>query len=138
MQFINVAAVASALFSVAFAAPAAELGWKPQTATVQLANEQSGASANVVIPIDGISRPVQELWSHTAISAEHHGLVFASSAQLTTFQQSTVCTITEDSHHVDAKLDAEKTWVSFGDAPIELCAALITCHCEGEAKQHSH
>ncbi|KAJ5484813.1 hypothetical protein N7539_004801 [Penicillium diatomitis] len=132
MQF-TVAAVATALFStIALAAPAAEHGWKPQTVTVQLANEQSGAWANVVVPIDGVSRPVQELWSNTAIAAEHHGLVFASSAQLTAFQQTTHCTITEESHNVDAKLDAEHTYHAFGGAPVELCAALITCHCEGE------
>lgn len=127
MYISNAAALASALFStIAFAAPSAE--WKPLTATVQLANDQSGANANVVIPVDGVKRPVQELWGNTAVAK--HGLVFASSAQLTTFQQTTACTITEEKHHLDATLNAEETWVSLGRPVVDLCSAYIVCECE--------
>ncbi|KAJ5895855.1 uncharacterized protein N7473_005254 [Penicillium subrubescens] len=130
MLFSNAAALTSALFStIAFAAPAAEFGWKPLTATVQLANDQYGANANVIIPVDGVKRPVQELWGNTAVA--HNGLVFASSAQLTAFQQTTVCTITEEKHHLDASLDAEITWVSLGKPIVDLCSAYIVCECEG-------
>ncbi|KAJ5368031.1 uncharacterized protein N7496_007791 [Penicillium cataractarum] len=130
MHFSNAAALASALFStIAYAAPAAEFGWKPLTATVQLANDQSGANANVVIPIDGVKRPVQELWGNTAVA--HNGLVFASSAQLTAYQQTTVCTITEEKPHLSATLDAERTSVSLGRPIVDLCSAYIVCECEG-------
>lgn len=130
MHFSNAAALTSALFStITFAAPSAEFGWKPLTTTVQLANDQSGANANVIIPVDGVKRPVQELWGNTAVA--HNGLVFASSAQLTAFQQTTVCTITEEKHHLSARLDAERTWVSLGRPIVDLCSAYIVCECEG-------
>ncbi|KAJ5376546.1 hypothetical protein N7509_013432 [Penicillium cosmopolitanum] len=93
----------------------------------QLANDQSGANSNVAVPVDGKKRPVQELWGHTAVAK--HGLVFASSAQLVAFQQTTVCTITEEPR-VDVTLDAKKTWASFGGV-VDLCAAYIVCKCEG-------
>ncbi|OOQ85161.1 hypothetical protein PEBR_27097 [Penicillium brasilianum] len=129
MHFSNAAALTSALFStIAFAAPAAEFGWTPLTATVQLANDQTGANANVVIPIDGVKRPVQELWGNTAVA--YNGLVFASSAQLTGFQQTTVCTITQEWPNLIASLDAEITSLSLG-RPVDLCSAYIVCECEG-------
>ncbi|KAF3400181.1 hypothetical protein F1880_008112 [Penicillium rolfsii] len=130
MHFSNAAALTSALFStIAFAAPASEFGWEPLTATVQLSNDQSGSMANVIIPIDGVKRPVQELWGNTAVA--HNGLVFASSAQLTSFEQTTVCTITEENHHLSASLDAEVTWTTLGGPIVDLCSAYIVCECEG-------
>lgn len=131
MHFSNAAALTSALFStIAFAAPSAESGWKPLTATLQLANDQSGTSANVIIPVDGVKRPVQELWGNTAVA--HNGLVFASSVQLTDFQETTVCTITEEKHQLEASIDAEETWVSLGRPVVDLCSAYIVCKCEME------
>lgn len=130
MHFSNAAALTSALFStIAFAAPSSEFGWTPLTATVQLANDQSGDYANVVIPVDGVKRPVQELWGNTAVA--HNGLVFASTAQLTAFQQTTVCTITEERPYLDASLGAERTSVSLGQPVVDLCSAYIVCECEG-------
>lgn len=134
MHFTNAAALTSALFStIAFAAPAADFGWKPLTATVQLANDQSGTYADVIIPVDGVKRPVQELWGNTAVA--HNGLIFASSAQLIASPQTTVCTITEERNYLSASLDAETTWASFGSpfgSPIvDLCSAYIVCECEG-------
>ena len=124
MHFTNIAALALGLFaSSGLAIPA----WvKP--ATIQLANEQSGTSANVAVPVDGVKRPVQELWGHTAVARE--GLVFASSAMMTAFQQTTVCEFTEEPR-LDVKLDAEKTYASFGGGVKDLCAAYVVCKCEG-------
>ncbi|CAI7606825.1 unnamed protein product [Penicillium discolor] len=87
MQFINASALAFSLFWVSgLASPTPQAGWKT-TATLQLANDQSGANANVPVPIDGVKYSVQELWGHTAVA--QHGLVFASSAQVTAFDQTT-------------------------------------------------
>ncbi|KAJ5338202.1 hypothetical protein N7541_010187 [Penicillium brevicompactum] len=126
MQLINVSALACALLSAAgLASPAPPATWKT-AATVQLANDHSGANANVAVPLDGVKRPIQELWGHTAVA--QHGLVFASSAQLTAFDQTTVCKITEESG-VIATLTAEKTWVSVGGHVEDLCSAYIECEC---------
>lgn len=126
MHFTNAAALACALFSsIGLAAPS-ESAWKT-TATIQLANDQSGANANVAIPVDGVKRPVQELWGHTSLA--HNGRVFASSAQLTAFQQSTVCTITAEPR-IDAKLNSEKTWTSLGGGVVDICSAWVVCECK--------
>ncbi|KAJ5109971.1 hypothetical protein N7532_002616 [Penicillium argentinense] len=125
MQFTSTAALACALFSsIGFAAPSEH--WAT-TATIQLANDQSGANANVAVPVDGVKRSVQELWGHTSVA--HNGLVFASSAQLTAFQQTTVCKIIQEPR-IHVTLDAEKTWVSFGGGVVDLCAAYVVCECE--------
>jgi hypothetical protein len=129
MQLINASALACALLSASGLAYPNAGGWKT-TATIQLANDQSGANANVAVPVDGVKRSVEELWGHTAVA--QHGLVFASSAQLTAFDQTTVCTITEEPH-LSVTLDAEKTWVSLGGHghPVDLCSAFVVCECEG-------
>ncbi|KAJ5166212.1 uncharacterized protein N7482_004993 [Penicillium canariense] len=128
MQLTYAAALASALFSSVVLAAPSEAGRKPVTATIQLANDQSGANANVVVPVDGVKRPVQELWGKTAIA--HNGLVFASSAQMTAFQRTTVCTFTEESR-LTASLSGQKTWVSLGRPVVDLCSAYVVCVCEG-------
>lgn len=125
MQFTNAAALACALFSsVGLSAPL-ESAWG-SVATVQLANDHSGANANVNIPVDGEKRSVQELWGHTAVA--EHGLVFASSTQLTAFKQTTSCTFTKGDK-VEATLNAQKTWASFGGV-VDLCDAYIVCECD--------
>ncbi|KAJ5901390.1 hypothetical protein N7504_007384 [Penicillium tannophilum] len=120
------ALVFSLLSSTGLAAPK---GPPAYTATIQLANDQSGANANVVIPVDGVKRPVQELWGHTSLA--QHGLVFASSAQLTVIEQTTVCTFTEELHHLTASLNAEDTYVTLGKPVVDLCSAYVVCECEG-------
>lgn len=125
------AALASALFSsIAFAAPPPpfEATWSP-TATLQLANDHSGASADVVIPVDGVKRPIQELWADTAVAS--NGLVFASSAQLVAFEQTTSCTI-EEEWRLSETLDAERTWVELGKSVVDLCSAYVVCECDWE------
>ncbi|KAJ5767113.1 uncharacterized protein N7511_004729 [Penicillium nucicola] len=127
MQITNITAVVLGLLTSSGLAAAAPPPWvKP--ATIQLANEMSGANANVAVPVDGVKRPVQELWGHTAVARE--GLVFASSAMLTSFQQTTVCEFTEGPR-LDVSIDAEKTYASFGGGVKDLCAAYVVCKCEG-------
>ncbi|KAJ5587988.1 uncharacterized protein N7459_003753 [Penicillium hispanicum] len=130
MHFTNTAALALAFLSTSvFAAPTpTPQAGREITATIQLANEESGAYADVTLPVDGVKRPVQELWGHTAVA--QHGLVFASSAQLTAFEQTTVCTFTEEPR-LSATVDADKTWTSLGGSVVELCDAFVTCVCEG-------
>lgn len=131
MRFINaVVAPAFILFSASgWAAPSPQSSWLP-TATLQLANDQSGANANIAVPVDGVKRSVQELWGYTSIA--QNGLVFASSAQLAAFSQTVVCTITDDQFHLSATLNAEKTWVSLGGGrAADLCSAQVICKCEG-------
>ncbi|KAJ5691672.1 hypothetical protein N7488_012407 [Penicillium malachiteum] len=126
MHFASITTLVTLLASTGLAAPAIESRGE-HTARIQLANDNSGANANIVIPVDGVKRSVQELWGSTSVSK--NGLVFASSAQLTAFEQTTVCTITEDPK-IDVTLTAEKTWVSFGGV-TDLCAAWVVCECEG-------
>lgn len=124
------AALTLALFAASGrAAPSPESAWG-STATIQLANDQSGANANVAVPVDGVTRSVEDLWGHTSIA--RGGLVFASSVQLVSFSQTVVCTITDDHPHVFATLNAEKTWVSLaGGGVVDLCSAQVVCRCEG-------
>ncbi|KAJ5937042.1 hypothetical protein N7466_003492 [Penicillium verhagenii] len=117
----------SALASTGLAAPTN--GPPAHTATIQLANEHTGANANVIIPVDGVKRPVQELWGHTTVA--NHGLVFASSAQLTAFEETTVCTFTEEKRDLEVALDSEETYAELGKPVVDLCAAWVVCECEG-------
>ncbi|CAI7569135.1 unnamed protein product [Penicillium crustosum] len=127
MQLINASALVFNLLWVSgLASPTPQAGWKT-TATMQLANDHSGANANVPIPIDGVKYSVQELWGNTAVAP--HGLVFASSAQVTAFDQTTVCTITEESGFA-VTLDAQRTWLSVDGRPVDLCSAFVVCECE--------
>lgn len=97
------------------------------TVTVQLANEKSGANANVKVPTDGSKIPVQALWDKTPVS--ENGIVSASSAQLTKFEQSTECKIVQRHPSVEASLDAKQTWTWLaGGKVVELGRAFISCH----------
>ncbi|KAE8362646.1 hypothetical protein BDV27DRAFT_159530 [Aspergillus caelatus] len=110
MRFIPLALGFMATTSTVFAGPP-----NVQTVSVQLSNDQSGANANVDVPTDGNRRSVQALWGHTSVST--NGVVTATSAQLTRFQQSTHCEITQQPN-VDAKLDAQRTWVSLDQGKL--------------------
>lgn len=130
MQFTNAVSLALTLFSASgLAAPTPQSAWGT-TATIQLANDQSGANADVAVHVDGVKRPVQELWGQSSIA--QNGLVFASSAQLVDFAQTVVCTITEDWPYLSTTLDAEGTYASLGHGRVvDLCSAQVMCTCEG-------
>lgn len=119
MRFIPVALGLMATTSV-MANPA-----NVQSVTVQLANDQSGANANVDIPADGNQRSVQALWGKTSVST--NGIVSASSAQLNKFQQTTHCRITQNPN-VNAELDAQRTWTQLDQGKVvQLTHAFIVC-----------
>lgn len=130
MQFTNAVTLALTLFSASIlAAPSPESAWG-SAATIQLANDQTGANANVAVPVDGVKRSVEELWGHTSVA--QNGIVFASSAQLVAFSQTVDCTITEYQPHLSATLNAEKNWASLGGGhAMDLCSAQVVCKCEG-------
>lgn len=116
MKFAEVSAVLLACLST---------GALAKDATVQLANEQSGANANVAIPTDGNPQSVAHLWGNTPVSKD--GVVYASSAQLVAFEQDTSCVIFQRDHY-HAELDAQKTWVSLsGGEVVDLNQAFVVC-----------
>ena len=98
-----------------------------ETVTVQLANDQSGANANVKVPTDNAPHPIGALWAHTSV--ESGGVVSASSAQFNRFDQDSVCKIVQSNPHVDATLNSRQTWVSLAQGKVvELAHAFIICH----------
>lgn len=131
MRFTTTAvALAFTLFSVSGGAAPTPASAYGSTATIQLANDQSGANINVAVPVDGVTRFVEELWGRTSIA--QNGLVFASTAQLIAFSQTVVCTFTYDNPSLSATLNAETTWVSFGGGRVvDLCSAQVVCKCDG-------
>ncbi|KAJ5888725.1 hypothetical protein N7495_008766 [Penicillium taxi] len=126
MQFSNLATITCVLLSSSGSA-APQAPWAT-TATVQLSNDKTGASVDVVVPVDGQKYAVQELWGNTAVASE--GIVSASSTQLVTFEQTTVCTLTEEPL-LQVTLDAKTTWASLGPV-VDLCAAYVSCQCDLE------
>lgn len=121
MKFLSSLALTMGLLAIAPGVMAAD------TVTVQLANDKSGANANVKVPADGSKIPVQALWGKTPVSENE--IVSASSAQLIKFEQSTECEIVQRSPPVDASLDAKQTWTWLaGGEVVELGRAFISCH----------
>ncbi|KAJ5222740.1 uncharacterized protein N7469_008980 [Penicillium citrinum] len=98
---------------------------KLSTATIQLANDQSGANANVAVPEDGRKYSIKSLWGKTAVAK--NGVVQATSAQLVAFQQDTECKIFGDDK-LYVELDARKTWAQLkGGKVVNLDRAYVVC-----------
>lgn len=98
--------------------------------TVQLANEVSGANSDISVPVDGVPRPVQELWGSTPVS--NWGIVEGTSAQLTGFEQEITCTFYGEPG-IDTTLNSQQTWASFGEGKVtDLCATFLVCECVEE------
>lgn len=95
-----------------------------QTVTVQLANDQSGANADKKIPENGKSYLVRNIWGNSVLAQS--GGIFATSAQLTAFQQNSVCTI--KGPQVNVELDSRKTWTFLaGGKIVNLWDAFVSC-----------
>ncbi|KAJ5908342.1 hypothetical protein N7495_001024 [Penicillium taxi] len=124
MHFSTLAILSCVASSSVFAAPQAS---PILTATVQLVNRDSGASVNVVIPMDGVEYDVQTLWKNTAVDNAPDGTVFASSAQLVAFKQNTICAFTELSNVKGKSLNAQNTWTEFASKPVDMCGSKLTC-----------
>ncbi|KAJ5910705.1 uncharacterized protein N7473_000008 [Penicillium subrubescens] len=107
-----------------FVSASAEPGRTGRTVTIQLANDQSGANINEAIPGNGKKYGVRDYWGHSVLS--EGGRIYATSAQLTAFQQSTVCII--EGSHVDTQLDSRKTWTFLAGGPVvDLSDATVSC-----------
>lgn len=107
--------------SLTSAAPTA----RTNTITFQLANDQSGAYANVDVPADGVQRTVVSLFGNTAIA--QNGIPIATSAMLTAFQQDSTCTLSQNPQLI-VTLNAEKTWASLEQGQqVNLQAAYLVC-----------
>lgn len=124
MKLTGTTALLLAYLSAATLADSSKDG-KPATATIQLANDHSGANANVAVPENGQKYSIKSLWERTAVAK--NGVVSASSAQLVAFQQDTVCKIF-GGDHIHVELDARKTWAQLkGGKVVDLDHAFVVC-----------
>ncbi|GKZ25897.1 hypothetical protein AbraIFM66951_009934 [Aspergillus brasiliensis] len=99
------------------------------TATIALANDQTGAQGSAAIPADGSEQSISALYGGTGVGSG--GAVKASSAQLTNFQANTNCVITNYGS-VLATLNAQNTYVDLDGnpsvaQPVDLSAASVEC-----------
>ncbi|KAI9929706.1 hypothetical protein ASPWEDRAFT_531408 [Aspergillus wentii DTO 134E9] len=97
--------------------------------TFALSNDQSGAYASVNFHADGTDQYLSSLFAGTSVAADGH--VLASSAQLTAFPQTVVCTLKNNGVTIDT-LTAQHTYVDLdayaGSAyPINLDGGVINC-----------
>ncbi|KAG2005303.1 hypothetical protein GB937_008846 [Aspergillus fischeri] len=117
---INIA-LALAFLTSSFSATASA---ETPLVTVQLANDQSGANANVAVRADGVKHTIASLWGKTAVA--RNGVVYASSTQLTAFQQNTACRIFRPG--IDVTLNARHTWSWLdGGRVVNLDGASLVC-----------
>lgn len=87
-------------------------------------HDQSGVNVNEAIPGDGKKYVLRDYWGHSVLS--EGGRIYATSAKLTAFQQSTVCII--EGSHVDVQLDSRKTWTFLAGGPVvDLSDATVSC-----------
>jgi len=99
---------------------------RANTIAFQLANDQSGHYANVNVPADGVQRTIQSLFGKTAI-ANQDGIVIATSAMLSAFQQDSTCTLSQNPELI-VTLNAQRTWASLEQGQqVDLEAAYLVC-----------
>ncbi|RAK96025.1 uncharacterized protein BO80DRAFT_417653 [Aspergillus ibericus CBS 121593] len=99
------------------------------TVTIALANDQTGAQGSAAIPADGSEQSIQNLYGNTGVGTS--GVVKASSAQLTNFQQTTNCVIKKYGS-VLATLTAQRTYADLDGnpnaaQPVDLSGAVVRC-----------
>jgi hypothetical protein len=94
-----------------------------QTTTIQAANDQTGANANVIVPVNGVPQLVGSLFAGTSI--QQNGRTIASSAMLQANFQGVHCVIALPPFAVT--LNDRKTFVSDGGVPVDVTAATVTC-----------
>jgi hypothetical protein len=132
-------AILSALFaaSTTLAAPAGGHQTPPsyapstsQTATVSFINDQTGANAPIVAPLDGTVISISGALISTPLGAS--GTVLASSAQFIQFPQGAACAITAADGQIITNLNDQKTFADLDgnpDAavPVNLTGATLIC-----------
>ncbi|KAJ6107710.1 hypothetical protein N7523_009033 [Penicillium sp. IBT 18751x] len=106
------------------AVPAFAQWGNPQTVTIKLANDHTGAWANEAIPADGKSYPVNAFWASSALS--QNGGVSATSAELNAYGQNAHCNI--QCPRGTLALNAQTTYVSFEYGKVvNLNDATVSC-----------
>jgi hypothetical protein len=132
-------AIISALFaaSTTLAAPAGGPQYPPtsapatsQTATVSFINDQSGANAPIVAPLDGTVISLSNALINTSLGAS--GQVLATSAQFVAFPQGAACAITAANGQIITNLNDQKTFADLDGnpnaaVPVNLAGATLTC-----------
>lgn len=116
--------------ALALPAPAPQGGaTAAPTATISFSNDQTGAHAPVVAPIDGTVINLYDVLTGTPIGVPVQ--VLASSAQLVAFPQNVDCTITDINGNVIGTLTAQHTYVDLDGTntavPINLAGATLEC-----------
>ncbi|KAF9737148.1 hypothetical protein PMIN06_001908 [Paraphaeosphaeria minitans] len=124
MQFTM--ATISALFAAtACALPAAQGSSAPATATVSFINDQTGAHAPVVAPLDGTVINLYNVLTGTPVGVPNQ--VIASSAQLINYPQNVDCTINGIDGNQLGQLTARQTYVLLQSGGLSLDGATMTC-----------
>jgi hypothetical protein len=126
------ASLAILLGAIAFGVSAAPAGVSARTdtqVTVSLINDQSGANAAKPIPANGNELSIKDLFGNTPVGTA--GSVFASSAQLIQFTQTTHCTI-KNNGQVIGNINFQQTFADIDGnnaaaVPINLDYATIAC-----------
>lgn len=94
--------------------------------TVQLANDQTGANANVAVPLNDPCA-VDALWAGTSVASGKWGHVHASSTQLVAFKQTSKC-VFWDWEGTVAEVDAQRTWSWLADGKVrDLKGVWVKC-----------
>jgi hypothetical protein len=118
-------AVATLFFTLLASSFTSAAPARRQTITLQLSNDYTGAYADINIPADGVSRSVATLYANTPII--ENGTPVATSAMLTSFQQDTTCTLSQNPD-LSVTLTAEDTWASLDKgAQFSLGSASVVC-----------
>lgn len=106
------------------AVPAFAQWGNPQTVTIKLANDHTGAWANEAIPADGKSYPINAFWGNTALS--QNGGVSATNAELNAYGQNAHCNI--ECVRGALALNAQTTYLSFENGQVvNLRDATVSC-----------
>ena len=128
-----------ALFAAsAFALPATQAA-PVATATISFINDQSGAHAPIVAPLDGTTVNLYNALTGTPVGVPNQ--VLASSAQLIAYPQNVDCTIKNLGGTVLGELTARKTYVKLNaalpntPALVNLAGATMQCTANGKVSR---
>ncbi|KAK7189715.1 uncharacterized protein CC84DRAFT_1176709 [Paraphaeosphaeria sporulosa] len=120
MQF-TIATISALFAATSCALPAAQ----GATATVSFINDQTGAHAPVVAPLDGTVINLYNVLIGTPVGVPNQ--VIASSAQLIDYPQNVDCTINGINGGQLGQLNARQTYVLLKSGGINLDGATMMC-----------
>lgn len=111
----------------------------PATTTISFINDQSGANAAIVAPLDGSTINLYNRLAGSPIGRSYQ--ILASSAQFTHFTQNAACIISGISTTALGELNAKRTWTKLnplnqpGVALVDLNGATMRCTATGNYKR---